>query len=498
MGLDPITIGRYRVLGTLGEGAMGVVYLAEDPLLKRGVAIKVVHGAALARRDGLRRFQREAEISARLNHPNVVTVFDVGDEPGVGPFIAMEHVEGESLRERLHQGVLAPDEGIALLGQLRSGLEAAHRADIVHRDVKPENILVTKEGLLKLMDFGIAKDEDPAYTMTAAYLGTPAYAAPELLAGGRASAATDRWAFAVTAFECITGAAPFPGETISATLFLIAHESPRFPEGMAPAMRELFQRAFHKDPSKRPAGLEEFLLELVEVLPLEHEARHRARLQAGATLPSQLRTASLPAIRALADRRPWPRWSLSAGALLLAALLGGAWWWIAQGTARIMSIESEPPGALVEADGTPLGDTPLRNIRVGSGVRSIHLRKQGYLPLEHELGSEERKLVLALKAAPYRRPVLSEPEGAQVFLDGNLKGVTPMENLEIPGEGTHILKVEKAGYVPWITQTQPERSLPEPIQLQIPVHRKGGSKAKPEAPGKMKRFFSGLFKPKHQ
>ena len=319
MSLDPTTIGRYRVLGTLGEGAMGVVYLAEDPLLKRGVAIKVVRGAALSRRDGLRRFQREAEISARLNHPNIVTVFDVGEEPGVGPFIAMEHVEGESLRDRLRRGSLVPEEVLAILGQLRSGLESAHRADIVHRDVKPENLLITPEGRLKLMDFGIAKDDDLAITATAAYLGTPAYAAPELLAGGRASAATDHWAFAVTAFECISGVAPFPGETISATLFLIAHEAPRFPEGMAPALKDLFLRAFDKAPLNRPPDLGAFMEELVEALPMEAENRARARLQVSANTPSTPVMQALPTIESVEETASRRKFWMAGGLALLSS-----------------------------------------------------------------------------------------------------------------------------------------------------------------------------------
>jgi hypothetical protein len=494
MSLDPATIGRYRILGTLGAGAMGVVYLAEDPLLKRGVAIKVLQGATLSRRDGLRRFQLEAEISARLNHPNIVTVFDVGDEPGIGPFIAMEHIEGESLRDRLVRGPLPPEDAISILGQLRSALEAAHRAEIVHRDVKPDNLLITPDGRLKLMDFGIAKDEDATYTATAAYLGTPAYAAPELLSGGHTSAATDRWAFAVTAFDCVAGAPPFPGETISATLFLIAHEPPRYPAGMPANLRRLFQKAFEKDPRHRHPDLAAFMAELVEALPLDEESRARARMQLGTPLASQQVLLPLPFIEAEEDRAARFRW-IWAGVATALLVLAGAWAWLARAP-RIVSVESEPSGALVRADGKALGETPLRNLRIGPGVRFLHLEKKGYVPLEHELGTEEKVLNLKLEAAPFRVQVRSDPAGAQVFLDGDRKGETPLADLEIPGEGTHILKVEKAGFVPWITQPQPDRPLPDPILLQAPAHRNAGSKAKPDEPGKVKKFFSNLFKRK--
>ena len=473
-----------------------MVYLAEDPLLKRGVAIKVVQGAALSRRDGLRRFQREAEISARLNHPNIVTVFDVGDEPGIGPFIAMEHVEGESLRDRLQRGPLPPDEAISILGQLRSALETAHRAEIVHRDVKPENLLITREGRLKLMDFGIARDEDPSYTATAAYLGTPAYAAPELLAGQRASAATDRWAFSVTAFECIVGAAPFPGETISATLFLIAHEAPRYPTGMAPELRAVFQRAFEKDPLNRHPDLATFMAEVVEALPMDMESKAKARMQMGTPITSSQMALPLPPIEAEEDRTARHRW-IWAGAITTALLAAGGWIWLARAP-RILSVESEPTGALVLADGKPLGETPLRNLRIGSGAQSLQLEKKGYLPLIHPLGPEENELKLKLKAAPFHVQVRSEPAGAKVFLDGNPKGETPLESVEVPGEGIHFLRVEKPGHAAWIAQLQADRPLPDPIRLQKVSAIKTAPKAKPEEPGKVKKFFSNLFKRKKQ
>ena len=494
MSLDPTTIGRYRVLGTLGEGAMGVVYLAEDPRLKRGVAIKVVQGAALSRRDGLRRFQREAEISARLNHPNIVTVFDVGDEPGIGPFIAMEHIEGESLRDRLQRGPLAPDEAIPILEQLRSALEAAHRADIVHRDVKPDNLLITLDGRLKLMDFGIARDEDPSVTTTAVYMGTPAYAAPELLAGQRANAATDRWAFAVTAFECVVGAAPFSGETISATLFLIAHEAPRYPVGMTPDLRKLFQRAFDKEPMNRHPDLAAFMAELVEALPLDEESRTRARMQLVAPMAAAQMAIRLPSIEAEEDRNARLRWVWT-GTTAALMLVAGVWAWLARAP-RIISVESDPPGALVLVDGKPLGETPLRNLRIGPGARTLHLEKKGYVSVDHELGPAEKALKLKLKAAPFHIQVRSEPAGAQVFLDGHVKGETPLENLEIPGGSTHILKVEKAGFVPWSTQPRVDLPLPDPIRLQKPSSTKSAPKARPEEPGKVKKFISNLFKRK--
>ncbi len=194
MSLDPSTIGRYKVLGTLGSGAMGTVYLAEDPLLKRGLAIKVVR-EGMGDSGILQRFKREAEISARLNHPNAITVFDVGEERSLGPFLVMEYVDGESLAALLKRGPLSAADAVDLLLQAAGALEAVHALGIVHRDIKPENFMVSREGRLKLMDFGVARGDEAGITTTAAFLGTPAYAAPEVLGGAKATEATDRWAF---------------------------------------------------------------------------------------------------------------------------------------------------------------------------------------------------------------------------------------------------------------------------------------------------------------
>src|ERR1041384_6437460 len=170
-------IGRYEVRNELGRGAMGVVYRAYDTVLERSVALKTHHVTA-DMDDGLRRrFVNEVKTSSRLQHPNIVTVFDGGIETDV-PFIAMELVEGRTLQEIImERGRLSPDEALAILRPVAAGIGYAHRHRIIHRDLKPANILVTPEGQAKVMDFGIAKALDA--TATATLLGTPSYMAPE-------------------------------------------------------------------------------------------------------------------------------------------------------------------------------------------------------------------------------------------------------------------------------------------------------------------------------
>lgn len=275
MAETPKNIGRYAVRRAIGQGAMGVVYLAEDPLLKRRLAIKVVRATGEERDQALERFKREAEISAQLNHPNIVTVYDVGEEPSIGPFIAMEYVEGNSLGRFIRDNSLDLETRFGILIQAMRALRAAHRNAIVHRDVKPDNILVAEDGRVKLMDFGIAKTMAPRLTNAGEFLGSPAYSAPELLRGGDPTPASDRYAFAVTAFELLTGQLPHPGNNVAAVITHILTEPPVFPQGMSGDIAKVFRQALATDPEDRQATLMDFLLPLVDAHPLDPIARQR-------------------------------------------------------------------------------------------------------------------------------------------------------------------------------------------------------------------------------
>ena len=275
MAAIPTTIGRYQVQRAIGRGAMGAVYLAEDPLLKRRLAVKVVLAVGDERLQALERFKREAEISAQLNHPNVVTIYDVGEEPSLGPFLAMEYVEGSSLGRLIQEGSLDLESRFGILIQAMRALRASHRLAIVHRDVKPDNILVGEDGRVKLMDFGIAKTMAPTMTGSGEFLGSPAYSAPELLRGADPTPSSDRYAFAVTAFELLTGQLPHPGSNVAAVITHILTEAPVFPPGMSGDIAKAFRAAMAQDPEERPATLMDFLLPLVDAYPLDPNSRTR-------------------------------------------------------------------------------------------------------------------------------------------------------------------------------------------------------------------------------
>ncbi len=285
---------------SLGQGGMGSVYLAEDPLLKRRVAIKVVRVGGATRQKALLRFHREAEISAQLNHPNLVTVFDVGVEESVGPFLAMEYVEGKSLARHIKDKSLDSEAAVRVLIQAMRALRAAHRQAIIHRDVKPDNILLSEEGRAKLMDFGIARSmahpgavpddsleppvADPEsfantvalrLTSTGSFMGSPAYAPPEVLRGEEGTPASDRYSFAATAFELLTGQLPHPGKVITEIVIHALREPVALPPDLDPALGVVFRRALSANPSERPITLRDFLEELIDALPGPPSMRDR-------------------------------------------------------------------------------------------------------------------------------------------------------------------------------------------------------------------------------
>ncbi|MDP2874611.1 MAG: serine/threonine-protein kinase [Holophaga sp.] len=275
MAEHPRNIGRYQVQRLLGQGAMGSVYLAEDPMLKRRLAIKVVRAIGEERDLALDRFKREAEISAQLNHPNVVTIYDVGEEENLGPFLAMEYVEGQSLGKYIREGTLEPETRLGILIQAMRALRAAHRHAIIHRDIKPDNILVSEDGRIKLMDFGIAKTMAPRLTSQGEFLGSPAYSAPELLRGADPTPSSDRYAFGVTAFELMTGQLPHPGNNVAAVITHVLHEAIVTPQGMSGDLGNIFRKALATDPEDRYETLIEFLTALIDAYPLDSAAKGR-------------------------------------------------------------------------------------------------------------------------------------------------------------------------------------------------------------------------------
>ena len=269
------TIGRYRVDGLLGTGAMGEVYRAYDPVIDRPVAIKVVRPELIsgsASQQWLQRFRREARAAGRRFHPNIVAILDFGEDDGV-PFLAMEYVEGRSLDAVLKaSGPLRPGPSAAIITQVLAALGFAHESGIVHRDVKPSNIMVLDDGNVKVADFGIARIDTSEFTIVGDLLGTPAYMSPEQLSGAPVDKRADLFAAGVIFFEMLTGVKPFRGKSLTEIMSYMEKRGPEdirtLNPGVPDAVKRVLTKALAFDPGSRYADAGAFSNAIAEALPV--------------------------------------------------------------------------------------------------------------------------------------------------------------------------------------------------------------------------------------
>jgi len=259
-------IGKYEILQEIGHGAMGVVFKAHDPVIGRLIALKTITASVAEDSGLLERFRREAKAAGALQHPNIVTIYEMGEADGV-PFIAMEYLEGESLDALISRHAPAPlPQKVGYLVQTCRALQYAHRRGVVHRDIKPANIVVTVEGVVKVVDFGIALLAAASKTQTGTLLGTLAYMSPQQLRGNRADARSDIWAVGVVLYELLTGRRPFVGENHAALVLSILQDDPvplRVLLRDCPYQLDaIIRRTLSKDDAARFQSMEELLLVL--------------------------------------------------------------------------------------------------------------------------------------------------------------------------------------------------------------------------------------------
>ena len=210
-------LGPYEIRAELGHGGMGVVYTAHDPRLKRTVAIKLLPPELTRDETAKRRFLQEAQAASALDHPNICTIHDVGETAGGELYLVMAHYEGETLKTRIDRGPLALDDAVDIATQVGQGLAEAHGAGIVHRDIKPANLLITKGGVVKILDFGLAKLAGvEGVTQTGTAVGTVAYMSPEQTMGQDVDHRTDIWSLGVVLYEMLAGKPPFRGANLAA------------------------------------------------------------------------------------------------------------------------------------------------------------------------------------------------------------------------------------------------------------------------------------------
>ena len=288
----------YRLLREIGRGGMSVVYEACDVRTGQRVALKVLalpFAVTAARRSDLvARFRREERAVSRLSHPNIVTIQEIGERGGLH-FIAMEYLPGESLRARLERGPLPLPEAGRVLTQIAAALMAVHGAGIVHRDVKPSNIMLLPDGSAKLLDFGVARhSDDTAITSGGLVVGSPAYLSPEQVRGGDGTAASDVWALGVLLSEMLAGHPPFRATDVAAVMYQVIHEPPRPVPGLPPAVGKVLKRALDKAPERRFPSAQALAEAFAAALPAE--ASPAASRQKRSAPPRGWPWASLPLV----------------------------------------------------------------------------------------------------------------------------------------------------------------------------------------------------------
>jgi len=385
----PTRLGKYRIDAVLGSGAMGTVYRAYDPDLGRPLAIKTLR--RVLREGGesdefLARFRREAKAAACLNHPNIVTVHDYGQDSGI-PYIVMELAQGHDLADLLDKD---PRQRLAwtldLMRQVLRGLGHCHAPGIVHRDIKPSTFILLPDGRVKITDFGIARVEDSDLTRSGDLLGSPAYMSPEQILGHKVDGRSDLFSVGVVFYEMLTGRKPFAGQSVTEIMYKVlgdeAPEVTRLEPSLSKAADRVLRKALQKRPEDRFQTAEEFAaaLDALEAGEDATEVRHRPAAAS--------RKRQLPAILAL---------SLFAG-------LSGWWLWTYKGAdapvTGSIQIATRPPGAGVWLAGQKIGTTPNR-FELPAGEQEVLLRLDGYQDLPVSLAVEPAaELDVAFELAP--------------------------------------------------------------------------------------------------
>ncbi|HXK08151.1 MAG TPA: serine/threonine-protein kinase [Vicinamibacteria bacterium] len=367
--MQPQRIGKYEVTGKLGQGAMGEVFRAHDPVLSRDVAVKRISAGLDTDETVRKRFRREAEAAAKLNHPNIITVYELGFE-GEQLFMAMELLDGIDLKHALAGRRMSVEQGLNVMEQICEGLAFAHSQGVVHRDLKPANIHILPNGKVKIMDFGLARLSGSEMTTTGMVMGTPHYMSPEQVRGQKADARSDVFALGCVLYELFAGRKPFDAESMHAVLFKIMQEEPVPLREAAPGTPEplvhLVERALAKNPAERFQNASELLAGIrqarlasgtakgTERAPGERTALGLGTVRPGARDrgPGSAASRSSPA----ASRRK--RWPLFAAlGLVLAAILGGGW-----------ALRSRVLGPVAPAPSPPPEISPLARQAIESQV----------------------------------------------------------------------------------------------------------------------------------
>lgn len=420
------TVGHYRILAKLGEGGMGVVYRAEDTRLDRIVALKFLPSELTRDVESKRRFIHEAKAASALQHNNICTVHDIDETDDEKLFIVMDYYDGESLKEKVARGPLKPDEAVGIAIQIAHGLQKAHEKGIVHRDIKSGNIIVTSDGIAKILDFGLAKLAGQVkLTRTGSTVGTAAYMSPEQAKGRDVDHRTDIWSLGVVLYEMLTGRLPFPGDYDQAIIYRTLNEAPEPLRQLVPdissAVDRIVNRALQKDRESRYPSAAEMLKDL---------ENYRQSTLAKESWPSGMRDIFL--------RLRKRHIVIPALLTLLTSILLSVWFFDHQSRIRWAR-----EVALPEIERGLQQNDVWRNL---VPVYRLATEAEAVIPDDQKLDGLMSKCSLKLNIRtepPGAKIYMKEynaPEGAWTYL-----GVTPIENIRLP-IGVFRWKFEKEGY----------------------------------------------------
>ncbi len=469
--------GRYRLEDKIGEGGMGAVFTAHDAELDRKVAVKLLAAGLVNDAEVLERFEREARLTAKLDHPHIIPIYDVGRHEG-RPFIVMKLLQGDSLAGRLRaKGGFTTEETLRLMRQLASGLDYIHAQGFIHRDIKAGNIFVSPEGHATILDFGIlrAKDATTGITRTGMVMGTPHYMAPEQALGLKdVDHRVDLYALAVVLFECLTGTLPFEADSELRLIQLQAHAPPPELVDRAPwipkVVAEVVKRALAKNPQERFGTAAELVAALeaaygeakasksslpaVQVAgPVPTTSPSLRRQQSRGNLPvvnAALPQAQEPSTNELAEAVRPSRAPLVLSVLAVSCIAGGAIWYATREAPVVVPlpppvvvVDDVPDAAIAEAPVVDAGEeapvdagvlVELAEPVVDAGVVVVDVPSPN--GGKKQLKKKGRVNVISVRGG--------EPYWAQVSVDGVSKGRTPLLLELLPGR--YVVRVERSGF----------------------------------------------------